>query len=130
MTNPGMTTLLLLVAIAACSESSPAGGVAAAQGVEEAKIRQLIERVRGLDGATFIRNGTEHAAAAAAAHLEMKYRYAKGEIGSAAEFIAKIASRSSTTGEAYRIRLADGTETDAGTFFDAALREIENGERR
>ena len=95
---------------------------------EEAKIHMLIDRMRKLDGATFIRNGSAHDAEGAAAHLELKWGNAKGDIESAREFIDKIASRSSISGEAYRIRLANGTESDAEAYFNSELKKIENGD--
>jgi hypothetical protein len=97
---------------------------------EDAKIRLLIDRLRNLKGASFIRNGSVHGAAKAAEHLETKWNYAKDEIDSASEFIDEIASRSSMTGNAYRIRFSNGTETNARTYLEGELEKVERSRAR
>jgi hypothetical protein len=92
---------------------------------EEEKIERLIGAVRELKGATFIRNGGEHSAADAVEHMRRKYERGKKEITTAREFIAKAGSRSSLSGEAYRIRTADGKEVTAEAFLTKKLDEIE-----
>jgi len=52
----------------------------------------------------FIRNGKEHQAKEASKHLAMKYNHVKGRIKTAGDFIDKIASKSSLTRKAYKIR--------------------------
>jgi hypothetical protein len=92
---------------------------------EAAKIEALIAAVEAQPRATFIRNGREHAAPQAAAHLRMKWGRAGSRVKSARDFITHIASKSSLTGRKYRIRFADGREVDAAEFFEAELRRIE-----
>ena len=75
---------------------------------EEEKINLLIKYVAGLQGATFIRNGDEYSAKAAAEHLQMKRKKAGSRIKTAREFIDGLASESSLSGEAYKIRMKDG----------------------
>jgi hypothetical protein len=88
---------------------------------EQGKIEQLIEAVAKLDGATFIRNDTEHSAAEAAEHLRTKWEAARDQITTARQFIDEIASKSSLTGEPYQIRFADGKTVTASEFFNQRL---------
>lgn len=92
---------------------------------EEEKIERLIAAVKELKGATFIRNGGEHSAADAVEHMRRKWENGKGRIRTAREFIQFAASRSSLSGEAYRIRFADGKEVTAEAFFRKELEKIE-----
>jgi hypothetical protein len=95
---------------------------------EEDKIEQLISAIAELQGATFIRNGAEHTAAEAADHLRMKWRAAGDEIATAEQFIEAIASKSSTSGQPYQIRMADGEVMEAGEFLRKRLGEINEAE--
>lgn len=91
---------------------------------EEDRIKRLILAVKN-EGAVFIRNGSEHSAAEAADHLESKWNSARDEIETAEEFIEQIGSKSSTSGDPYRIKYADGKVVDAGDFLRQKLNEIE-----
>jgi hypothetical protein len=95
--------------------------------LEKEKIQRLIDHVGSLEGAVFIRNGQEHTAADAAAHLQRKWDVVAGELATAEEFIDRLASKSSVSGEPYRIRLDDGTETTAGEYLHQRLAIIERG---
>lgn len=53
---------------------------------------------------TFTRNGTDYAAPKAAEHLAGKLRFAASHIGTAEDFIRDLASRSSVSGEGYRVK--------------------------
>ncbi|MCW1924376.1 DUF5329 domain-containing protein [Luteolibacter arcticus] len=90
---------------------------------EKAKIEGLISHVAGLKGATFIRNGKDYDAASAAKFLKGKWEAQGKQIRSATEFIEKIGTKSSTTGRAYRIKLADGKETDCGPYLTGLLKK-------
>jgi Family of unknown function (DUF5329) len=94
---------------------------------ETEKIEALLKHIEGLKGATFIRNGTPATATAAANHLRAKWKSAGHQVKTAAEFIEKIASRSSVSGQPYTIRLADGTETPSGDYLKKQLELIEQG---
>jgi hypothetical protein len=85
----------------------------------------LISTVAGLLDAKFIRNGAEYSAAEAADHLRMKWRAAGAEIRTAEQFIDAVASKSSTSGEPYRIRMPDGQIIDAEAYLRKRLGEIE-----
>ncbi len=67
------------------------------------EIQHLLDYISG-SGCIFVRNGVESDAAAARKHIESKYAYAKGHVGSAEDFIRLLASRSSMTGEPYVVR--------------------------
>jgi hypothetical protein len=84
----------------------------------------LIRAMQDLDGAVFIRNGSEHTALEAADHLRSKLKAAGGRIHNAEDFIEQIASKSSMTGNPYSIRLRDGKTVDAGEWFRARLAEL------
>ena len=92
---------------------------------EEEKIKRLIDAVASEPGVTFIRNGEPHGGADAAAHLNRKYQ-AAGKALTARDFIEGVASRSSVSGQAYRVKLPDGTEQSAREWLSARLREIES----
>lgn len=79
---------------------------AAAQAAAE--VEHLIAQVRATD-CRFHRNGEWHDAPAAADHLARKYRIARflGREGTAEDFIEKAATRSSVTGEPYRVQCGE-----------------------
>ena len=72
------------------------------------EIHGLLHAV-GSSGCEFIRGGTPHAGAKAQTHLFLKYEYleARDQLKSAEDFIAKAATRSSMSGEAYAMRCGD-----------------------
>ncbi|AFU98848.1 DUF5329 domain-containing protein [Simiduia agarivorans] len=101
---------------------------------EQQRVAFLIESVARLQGAVFIRNGTEHPAADAAEHLTMKLRRAKNswfappaESWTAELFIDKLASRSSISGKPYQIRFADGSLVNAGDWLRQQLARYDAG---
>jgi len=51
-----------------------------------------------------IRNDTEYTASEARDHMQRKYDYAKRRIGNAKQFISRIASKSSMSGNRYQVR--------------------------
>ena len=92
---------------------------------EDEKIQRLIEAVRQAKGITFIRNGESHDAIAAADHLRRKYQTAGRKEMTARQFIDELASKSSVSGDEYRIKLSDGQDISANQWFSARLAEIE-----
>jgi hypothetical protein len=93
---------------------------------ERDKIESLLAQVEAAEGLVFIRNGVEYSGKEAATHLRAKFSAAGSEIATAEEFIARIASRSSTTNEPYRVRRPDGTEVSAGDYLRSELKEIDD----
>ena len=88
---------------------------------EQARIEYLIESVAALNGARFIRNGAEFNSREAADHLRVKLRNAGSRVRTAEDFILYCATGSSTSGEKYRIRLADGRTVDTADFLHGKL---------
>jgi len=100
------------------------GCVYAQEPGEGARIQYLISSVETLEGAKFLRNGREYDAKAAADHLRFKLRVAGNQVKTADDFIRLCASKSSVSGEPYRIRFSDGTAVDAEVFFRNRLARL------
>ncbi|MDP9291249.1 MAG: DUF5329 domain-containing protein [Verrucomicrobiota bacterium] len=98
----------------------------ARDGREQQRIDFLIRSVETSKGIKFIRNGSEYDGAAAAKHLRMKLDYAGERVKTAEEFVKGCASESSITHRKYSIRLADGSTTEAATYFAGKLREFDD----
>lgn len=96
---------------------------------ENQKIDHLILFIRNLKGATFIRNGSEHSAVAAADHLQMKREKGGSRIKTAKDFIDKVASKSSISGEYYMIRFSNGKEFPAQMVLMNELKKLEEGKK-
>jgi hypothetical protein len=93
------------------------------QDVEQQKIAYLIDSVATLQGATFIRNGTEYDAARAADHMRLKLRFAGSRVKTAEDFITYCGTGSSISGIKYTIRFYDGRVVDSATFLHGKLTE-------
>lgn len=98
--------------------ASPAFGQ---QATERGKIEYLINSVAELHDAVFIRNGTAYDSMQAADHLRLKLRNAGSRVRTAEDFIVYCATGSSTSGEKYRIRFADGHVVDTAVFLREKL---------
>ena len=70
------------------------------------EIQHLFEFISRSD-CIFIRNNTEYPAREARDHMQTKYDYAKRWVGSAEQFIERIATKSSISGNRYQIRCQD-----------------------
>jgi hypothetical protein len=92
---------------------------------EAQKIQALIHAVETLQGAVFIRNGSEYDSAKAADHLRRKLDYAGKRITTAEQFIDKLATGSSMSGKPYKIRFADGRTVESAVYFHEQLRKLE-----
>jgi hypothetical protein len=99
--------------------------VAKKQLTEAEKIEYLLNSIENIEGAQFYRNGSWYDAIAAASHLRMKLSKAENRIKTAQDFIDRIASVSSTTGEAYKIKFNDGKILSATEYFTGRLKELE-----
>ena len=82
----------------------------------------LLGYVEG-SGCEFYRNGTWHDSKAAQAHLRDKYRYlaARGLINSTEDFIEKVATQSSLSGEPYRVKCQDGAAVTTNQWLRVEL---------
>ncbi|MCP8899814.1 DUF5329 family protein [Gilvimarinus xylanilyticus] len=87
---------------------------------DEKEIQYLIDYVAD-SGITFVRNGSEHSAIAAADHLQMKYERAGRYAKTAEDFIDNLASKSSITRRPYKVILSDGTRLNAEDWLYRAL---------
>ncbi|NWJ40768.1 MAG: DUF5329 domain-containing protein [Geothrix sp.] len=94
---------------------------------EAQKIEALIQAVADLQGAVFIRNGTEHSPKEAADHLRLKWKNAGRRVKTAPEFIQYCASGSSLSGKPYEIRLQDGRTVPARDWLWTELKRMESG---
>ena len=92
---------------------------------EKQKVEQLLQYISNLQGATFIRNGNKYSPEEAAQHLASKFRKHAKKIKTAHDFIDHLASRSSVSGEAYQIRMADGSVVETGKLLNSELERIE-----
>ena len=93
---------------------------------EKEKIEKLIAHVEGLQGAVFSSaTAQEHAAKEAADHLRTKWQAAGDRAKTARDFIDHLATKSSTSSEAYTIKLKDGTVKRAGEYLHERLAELE-----
>jgi Family of unknown function (DUF5329) len=90
-------------------------------------INYLLTYVKNSD-CIFIRNGREHTAKAAVAHMQRKYEHFKDEIKSPEDFIRLAATKSLMTGKPYFIETPDGTKLESENWLLEAL-EIYRVER-
>ena len=90
----------------------------------EREINHLIGQVEN-SGCAYIRNGSEHDAGSAADHLRLKYKRGKRYADTAEQFIDRLASESSWTGEAYELRCGNVTEPSAD-WLHRELRSYRN----
>lgn len=92
---------------------------------EKRKIEILIGKVDQMTDAVFIRNGKSYSAPLAAEFLRRKWKSRRDGVLSAADFIDKVASFSSTTGKPYSIRWNDGRERLSAEYFKSQLSQLE-----
>lgn len=88
------------------------------------KIESLILSIQQLKNAIFIRNGSEYSAEKAAEHLRLKWKNAGARVKTAEDFIVYCATKSSVSGEKYKIRLADGQVVDSEVFLREKLKAL------
>ena len=92
---------------------------------EQQKIDYLINSVSTMQGAVFIRNGTQYDGKKAAEHLRKKLDYAGEKIKTANEFIDQCATASWLSKRRYSIRFSDGHTRDSAAYFHSKLKEYE-----
>ena len=103
----------------------PAGAEISA--VEAARIERLIRFVASQAQVKFIRNGSAYSAQDAAQFLRAKYADRGGNVTTAAQFIDQIASRSSTSGQAYLMQFPDGRIVPSAQGLAEELARIDRG---
>ena len=103
------------------------GAVAAAPPPhEQSRIDRLIRFIETQKDMKFIRNGTEYSCAEAAKFLRGKMEAMGGEVTTAREFIERIGTKSSMSGEPYQVKFADGRTMPAAQFLGAELKRMES----
>lgn len=95
---------------------------------ESERIETLIAAVEGMSDAAFIRNGRAYDSATAAEFLRRKWLQQKDNIRSVEDFIEKVASFSSTTGQPYLIRFSDRREIPCSTVLRDELSRLPNNQ--
>ena len=93
---------------------------------EQAKIDQLIRFVEQQRNMKFLRNGMEHSSADAAKFLRGKMESMGENVATAHDFIERIASKSSTTGDPYQVSFADGRTIPVAQLLTDELKRIEH----
>lgn len=107
--------------LAACSLAAWAQPAPA----EQQRIDRLIEAVAGNKDLRFLRNGREYTAAQAADFLRGKLKWRIDKVKTVQDFIDEIGTRSTTSGDIYQVRLADGRTLPSAEFLRQELRRIE-----
>ena len=92
---------------------------------EQSRIERLIHFVETQKDMKFIRNGTEYTCAEAAKFLRGKLEAMGGEVTTAREFIERIATKSSMSGQPYHVKFADGKLIPAAQFLGDELKRME-----
>lgn len=108
--------LFLMVALLSIATSVTWAGEPSVAG----EIEYLISAVSE-SGCTFVRNGKDHTAVKAADHLQMKAKKGERYYVTTEEFIERIASKSSWSGEPYLIQCDGKPAEAAGSWFTRAL---------
>jgi hypothetical protein len=91
---------------------------------EKSKIEALLAHLEKLTDASFIRNGSAYDAATAAKFLRGKWHAHESDITTANDFITKVATKSSTTGNPYVIRMKNGSEKPCADYLSTVLKSL------
>jgi len=92
---------------------------------ERARVERLIAYVESRTDVAFVRNGTAYNSQDAASFLRGKMDAMGDRVTTAQQFIDFIASRSSTSGEPYMVRHADGHMEHSAKFLGEELKRME-----
>lgn len=116
--SPRWTTALGLVAALSLLSAVGAAPPAAAP----AEIAYLLGFV-GKSGCEFYRNGGWYDSKTAEDHLRYKYQWLvqRGEISTAEDFIEKVATKSSLSGQPYKLRCSGGPVMTANDWMRIVL---------
>ncbi len=92
---------------------------------EQQRIDRLIDAVGQHKDIRFVRNGREYTGAQAADFLRGKLKWRMEKVHTVQDFIDEIGTRSTTSGETYLVRHADGRTVPSAEFLRQELRRIE-----
>ena len=95
--------------------------------LREKEIKSLMQHLRELDGAVFIRNGKEYSVDDAIDHLLRKLEAAGDSIKTTEDFIKLVGTKSSQSDEPYQIRMQDGNLITTEQWFTERLRDVRKG---
>lgn len=112
--------LAAVAALALLAARTAAG--AALPPAEAARIERLLQAVAAEPELRFERNGRQVDGADAARFLRAKWQSHGAGVSSAEAFIDQVATRSSTTGRAYRVCAPDGRCVEAAGWLRERLR--------
>ena len=101
------------------------GALAVVSATEMARIERLIQFVESKHDIQFIRNGTSYSSQDAAKFMRGKFEMMGEHVTTAQQFIDQIASKSSTTGQPYSIRFADGKTMLVAKFLGDELKRMD-----
>ena len=91
---------------------------------EEARIAAMLSALGEKKDLTFIRNGSSHNSEEAVSHLQLKLSKTRNRLDTAEQFIDKVASTSSISGQAYIVRI-NGKEETAKVFLHQLIAETD-----
>lgn len=91
---------------------------------ETARVQALLSELGTKTDLVFIRNGKEYGVNDAISHLQRKFNYAADQLATAEEFIDKVASQSSMSGDPYLIRWPDGSTQTSAAYLHQLLQEL------
>ena len=114
-----VTVLLMAVVFSGILSQATAASIA------DGEIGHLLDYLER-SGCTMYRNGRWHSALDARAHLEKKYHsiFGKGLVGTAEEFIDRVATASSISGKPYQVK-CDGREmVSSAEWLTAELQRL------
>ncbi len=118
MRRPGrMLVAAALAGWIACARAADAG--------TQAEIDHLLDFIAA-SPCTFVRNGRTSPPAEARAHVERKYRHVRRHAGTAEDFILYAATKSSVSGEPYRVICGD-REMSSAAWLNEELARYRHG---
>jgi hypothetical protein len=92
---------------------------------ERARIERLLDAMAARKDLHFVRNGKEYTAAQGADFLRGKLHWQIDKVATVQDFISQIGTRSTTSGDVYLVRLADGRSLPSADYLTQELRRIE-----
>ena len=108
----------LLAAGGTAAHANPSAG-------ERVRIEGLLAAVGRRDDIRFLRNGKEYSCVQAAEFLRGKFLWQIEKIATAQDFIERVGTRSTLSGDVYRVRLGDGRVVTSAEFLRQELRRLD-----
>jgi hypothetical protein len=108
------------------ARAQPSAGVQAQpSAAEQARIERLLDAVAKRTDIRFVRNGRDYSGSQAAEFLRGKLGWRLDKVATVQDFIEQVGTRSTTSGDVYRVRLADGRVMTSADFLRQELKRIE-----